>query len=76
MRSVISLNRDWTFYKEGVSERVNLPHTWNALDGQDGGDDYYRGCCYYERELECPVLKAGDQVWLEFWGSAPRRRCR
>lgn len=68
MRSVISLNRDWTFYKEGVSERVNLPHTWNALDGQDGGDDYYRGCCYYERELECPVLKAGDQVWLEFLG--------
>ena len=68
MRSVISLNRDWTFYKEGVSERVNLPHTWNALDGQDGGDDYYRGCCYYERKLECPVLKAGDQVWLEFLG--------
>lgn len=22
---------------------VNLPHTWNAIDGQDGGNDYYRG---------------------------------
>ncbi len=26
---------------------VNLPHTWNALDGQDGRNDYFRGPCWY-----------------------------
>ena len=24
-------------------DKVDLPHTWNAKDGQDGGNDYYRG---------------------------------
>jgi Beta-galactosidase/beta-glucuronidase len=68
MRKVISLNKDWTFHKQGVSEQVWIPHTWNALDGQDGGDDYYRGCCRYEKTLDGIRLEEGEQVWLEFLG--------
>ena len=32
------------FHKQGEAmSNVALPHTWNALDGQDGGADYWRG---------------------------------
>lgn len=47
MRNKIKWNEEWEFYKgnlpeaEAVWERVALPHTWNATDGQDGGSDYY-----------------------------------
>lgn len=73
MRTVLSLNKDWTFSKhqsgdEAVS--VTLPHTWNALDGQDGGNDYYRGTCYYTRTLAKPAMNPGDEAWLEFKGAA------
>ena len=41
MRNSICLNRNWTFYgPKGAPETINLPHTWNAVDGQDGGNDY------------------------------------
>ena len=46
MRSTVSFNDGWSFYKGvsapgGEAEIVNLPHTWNGVDGQDGGDDYF-----------------------------------
>lgn len=68
MRRSESLNQDWIFFKEGVGEQINLPHTWNAVDGADGGDDYYRGSCYYERKITAPAHEAGEQVYLEFAG--------
>ena len=38
------LNRDWQFAgPDGKDITVRLPHTWNNIDGQDGGNDYYRG---------------------------------
>ena len=40
MRNTILLEKGWTFYKNPQSETgeaVTLPHTWNAVDGQDGG---------------------------------------
>ena len=70
MRTVLSLNDNWLFTKQGNSESVNLPHTWNALDGQDGGNDYYRGTCCYTRKLEKPQMNPGDELWLEFKGAA------
>ena len=54
MSKAILLNTGWTFTKEGHDEPVTLPHTWNAVDGQDGGNDYYRGTCSYTRKLEKP----------------------
>ena len=40
MRKITSLNPDWQFTNKYRTETVYLPHTWNAKDGQDGGDDY------------------------------------
>ena len=37
MSKTILLNQNWIFSKEGHDEPVTLPHTWNAIDGQDGG---------------------------------------
>lgn len=75
MRHEIILNQGWSFYKteHAPAETVTLPHTWNAIDGQDGGNDYYRGTCRYARTLrrdELSTLEAGDEVWLEISGAA------
>ncbi|SCP98006.1 glycoside hydrolase family 2 protein [Anaerobium acetethylicum] len=56
MRKVIKWNENWGFLKgehqqEVVWEVVTLPHTWNALDGQDGGNDYYQGPAWYKKTL-------------------------
>ena len=50
MRQTTVLDKNWIFYKNpdsGEGGNVTLPHTWNAVDGQDGGNDYYRGTCKY-----------------------------
>lgn len=75
MRHEILLDQGWSFFKteHAPVETVTLPHTWNAIDGQDGGNDYYRGTCRYVRKLsksELPALEAGSEVWLEFNGAA------
>jgi len=50
-------------------ETVDLPHTWNAKDGQDGGNDYYRGTCYYTKKLALADCKDAEQVYIEFDGA-------
>ena len=70
MSKTILLNQNWIFSKEGHDEPVTLPHTWNAIDGQDGGNDYYRGTCSYTRILEKPELSDGDRAVLQFDGVA------
>lgn len=51
-------------------EPVTIPHTWNAEDGQDGGNDYYRGTCMYTRLLRKPKMEPGGRAVLEFKGAA------
>ena len=68
MRHTAFFNDNWTFTKEGVSEQVTIPHTWNAIDGQ-GTAQYYRGVCTYEKTFDRPEMKNGDQVYLEFRGA-------
>ena len=79
MRKITELKDNWFFVKNAgdVQEAaaaegtgVLLPHTWNALDGQDGGNDYHRGTCWYRRLLEKPELEAGEKAYLEFDGAA------
>ncbi len=68
MRTILNFNDNWTFTKPGCApETVTLPHTWNAVDGQDGGNDYFRGFCTYEKTFARP---AGEVVYLEFPGAA------
>lgn len=76
MEDYLKLEDGWFFTKEEQKEirvedfrkwqSVHLPHTWNHLDGQDGGGDYYRGKCWYAKELAIPELKSGTQVYIEF----------
>lgn len=70
MRKITNLNENWQFTgPAGTSSPVHIPHTWNNLDGQDGGDDYWRGSCMYERELPLPDFNGEEeQVYLEFRG--------
>ena len=66
MKKILSLNEGWIFCKQGEKETVNLPHTWNGLDGQGAGDDgYFRGACTYTRILP----KYEGKVYLEFLGA-------
>ena len=70
MRIEQLLMKKWRFTgKDGTPVTVDLPHTWNALDGQDGGDDYYRGTCTYETAFRCPEYDHLNQlVYLQFDG--------
>ncbi len=78
MRKTININRKWAFTKDfaeipsAIPEKwnfVNLPHTWNAIDGQDGGNDYYRGTCCYVRELDREEIPEADRYYLEIQGA-------
>ena len=43
MRSTTKLMKNWQFTgPDGKTVAVDLPHTWNNIDGQDGGNDYWR----------------------------------
>ena len=76
MRNIIPLNESWQFSKDCAATThndsvisVNLPHTWNATDGQDGGNDYFRGSCLYTKKLVRSELPEADQYYLEISGA-------
>jgi beta-galactosidase len=74
----ISVNEQWRFYKANVSgaenpsfddsswESIELPHTWNALDGENGGNDYYRGIGWYRKHYTIGSEHLGKRVYLFF----------
>ena len=78
MRTVLNLNEGWAFCKQAAAlptalptdwESVTLPHTWNATDGQDGGNDYYRGTCHYAKVITRAQLPEAAQYYLEICGA-------
>ena len=78
MRKIININDNWSFTKNSAqaptvlpdaAENVNLPHTWNAADGTDGGNDYFRGSCCYARRLNLSDLPKADRYYLEINGA-------
>ena len=70
MRNYTLLNDSWSFtYHDGSVTTVNVPHTWNNIDGQDGGNDYWRGTCSYRKSFSAPAFdKENEVVYLEFRG--------
>lgn len=75
----MELKDNWMFVKEAENAEdaaskkgtaISLPHTWNAVDGQDGGNDYHRGTCWYVTKFQKPELEAGSQVYVEFLGAS------
>ena len=75
MRNIININQNWLFVKDtdDITARngiqVSLPHTWNAEDGFDGGNDYFRGSCLYVKTLNKAELPRADLYYLEFRGA-------
>ena len=71
MRKEQLLNSAWTFtYHDGSVQTVDIPHTWNAKDGQDGGNDYWRGTCTYEKSFAAPEFdREQERVYLQFDGA-------
>ena len=78
MRNILSLNHKWAFSKAATAvpteidtkwDFVNLPHSWNAIDGQDGGNDYFRGTAYYAKKLIREDIPEAEQYYLEINGA-------
>ncbi len=71
-----SFNDNWYFTKKmdadifEEGEKISLPHTWNAKDGQDGGNDYYRGTCCYGKKFNTPRIENGERIFIESEGAA------
>ena len=78
MRTILNINHKWSFTKQATEipsaidsswDLVNLPHSWNATDGQDGGNDYHRGTCHYVKLIEKKDLPVADRYYLEIKGA-------
>lgn len=80
MKQVISINDNWRFVKDCAevftslpadAEIIDLPHTWNGIDGQDGGSDYWRGVsCYAKTVGRFP----GKRVYAEVLAASSSAR--
>ncbi len=84
MRTTINFNHKWAFTKQcdRVPEAmpadwdwVHLPHTWNAIDGQDGGNDYWRGTGWYAKAFDKIDLPVSEEYYLEFRGTNSSADC-
>lgn len=77
MRKVLNINSGWKFSKENIEnafainlntsnwESIEVPHTWNAVDGASG-NEFYKGACWYRKELEINANLKGKRVYIEF----------
>jgi beta-galactosidase len=80
-RSQVALDTGWRFalddtvdasgtsFDDSAWSTVSVPHTWNNLDGQDGGSDYRRGAGWYRRHYTPAAELAGKRFWLQFDGA-------
>src|SRR3954454_17637934 len=80
-RAKISINSNWRFLKADVADAsnasfddrkwqtVSLPHTWNASDPFDDEPGYFRGACWYRRNLAIPSTAKDKRLFLYFEGA-------
>lgn len=77
MRNIKNINNDWFFSKDAKAvptslpsnwEKLNLPYTFNGKDGQDGGNDYFRGVGYFAKELAKSDFPDGEEIYLQLDG--------
>ena len=81
-RLQIPLNGSWRFlagdepkasepsFDDASWTAVGLPHTWNNLDGEDGGANYRRGAGWYRRHVTLDPAIAHKQLYLQFDGAS------
>lgn len=75
-----NINQNWKFIRENMEQAlekdfndstwqsVNLPHTWNAIDGANGFA-FYKGACWYRKWFELSDLDHDNQLFVEFNGA-------
>lgn len=80
-RTDVIADANWRFIRQDVSgaqtvgfddsswTSLNLPHTWNNLDGQDGGNNYYRGIGWYRRHYPLDGSNTNREFFLKFDGA-------
>lgn len=80
-RLIQNLDKPWQFIRAEASDNlealpesmswqsVSLPHTYNAIDGDDGGG-YYRGPAWYKTTFTFSPDKADQRTYVEFDGAA------
>ncbi|MFT3997533.1 MAG: glycoside hydrolase family 2 TIM barrel-domain containing protein [Asticcacaulis sp.] len=77
----IALDTGWRFlradakgaeasdFRDADWRLTTLPHSYNAADGDDGGD-YYRGTVWYRKTLDLKPLPANRRLYIQFDGAA------
>lgn len=79
MRKILNINDNWNFLKNNTNElflrkfnnsfgeNVNIPHTWNDIDGASG-NEYFRGVCWYTKNIYINKKFQNKKIFLEFNG--------
>ncbi|HEX4141173.1 MAG TPA: glycoside hydrolase family 2 TIM barrel-domain containing protein, partial [Candidatus Methylacidiphilales bacterium] len=81
-RELVPLDGGWRFhagdepraaepgFDDHAWQPVDLPHTWNGLDGEDGGNNYRRGAGWYRRHVFVGDSLKGRRLYLQFDGAS------
>ncbi|WP_396600603.1 glycoside hydrolase family 2 protein [Algibacter sp. R77976] len=78
-RAKVNINNDWQYLenntehigdaqKETHWKKINLPHSWNALDATDITPGYRRSASWYKKDLNIPNIISGQIYQLYFEG--------
>jgi beta-galactosidase len=62
-----------TTFDDSQWQTVDLPHSWNERDGEDGpttAPPYWRGAAWYRKHYTVPADMANQQIYLQFDASA------
>lgn len=79
-RTIENINADWLYLEENHQsideaaqsegwEKINLPHTWNALDATDLEPGYRRNTSWYKKEIEFEKIEDNKLYHLYFEGA-------
>lgn len=81
-RASLDLSSGWKFIKSDVANAqfdtvsddswstIDLPHTFNATDGADGGNNYFRGATWYRNEYTLSKVWAKRRVYINVGAAA------
>lgn len=69
----LPLSKNWSFKLMAHVDRspgypVDIPHTWNKVDGTSGDREYYRGAADYRKSITIPENLSNKRLFLRFDG--------
>lgn len=87
IRTKTDISTQWKFQKTTLTtpafpafndsgwESIDIPHTWNALDAQDGGGNYARTTGWYRKTLLWDSVFEGKRLYLEVLAASLKSDC-